>query len=303
MELAIETINLTKIYGNKIGCTDVCLRVPRGQIFGFLGPNGAGKSTLVKMLVGLLYPTSGQARLLGYPLNNIEIKGKIGFLPENFRYHDWLTLRELLEFHSKLYRLSSSKRSKQINAVIDTVGLTGKEHQKIRTFSKGMQQRAGLACALLSDPELIFLDEPTSALDPLGRMEVRRILLQLKDTGTTVFLNSHLLSEVEMVCDTVAFIKGGRILRQDSLEQLQSGEIAVELMLSGINDIVKLALSNIALSLTIDGDIVTAFVNNEDDIPRLAEAVIKSGAHLYEMTRKRSSLEETFIELTGGVDH
>ncbi|SFF98871.1 ABC-2 type transport system ATP-binding protein [Desulfotomaculum arcticum] len=303
MELAIETINLTKIYGNKIGCTDVCLRVPRGQIFGFLGPNGAGKSTLVKMLVGLLYPTSGQARLLGYPLNNIEIKGKIGFLPENFRYHDWLTLRELLEFHSKLYKLSSSKRSKQINAVIDTVGLTGKEHQKIRTFSKGMQQRAGLACALLSDPELIFLDEPTSALDPLGRMEVRRILLQLKDTGTTVFLNSHLLSEVEMVCDTVAFIKGGRILRQDSLEQLQSGEIAVELMLSGINDIVKLALSNIALSLTIDGDIVTAFVNNEDDIPRLAEAVIKSGAHLYEMTRKRSSLEETFIELTGGVDH
>ena len=303
MDLAIETINLTKKYGNKAGCTDVCLRVPRGQIFGFLGPNGAGKSTLVKMLVGLLYPTSGQAKMLGYPLSNLQLKRKIGFLPENFRYHDWLTCRQLLEFHAKLYGLNPSARSKQINTVLDTVGLAGKEQQKIRTFSKGMQQRAGLACALLPEPELIFLDEPTSALDPLGRMEVRRILLQLKAKGATVFLNSHLLSEVEMVCDTVAFIKGGRIIRQDSLEKVQSGEIAVKLMITSINDTVKQALSNIALSLNVDGNDVTAFVNNEDDIPRLAEAVIKSGAQLYEMTRKSSSLEETFIELTGGVDH
>ncbi|WP_027365384.1 ABC transporter ATP-binding protein [Desulfotruncus alcoholivorax] len=303
MDFAIETINLTKKYGSKAGCTDVCLRVPRGQIFGFLGPNGAGKSTLVKMLVGLLYPTSGQAKLLGYPLNNIKIKKKLGFLPENFRYHDWLTCHQLLEFHSKLYGINGPERNKRISAVLETVGLAGKEHQKIRTFSKGMQQRAGLACALLPDPELIFLDEPTSALDPLGRLEVRRILLQLKARGTTVFLNSHLLSEVEMVCDTVAFIKDGRIIRQDSLEHIQSSEIKMELTIGKINDTVKQALSNIALSSYIEGDIVTAFVNSEDDIPRLAEAVINNGAQLYEMTRKRSSLEETFIELTGGVDN
>ncbi len=297
MDLAIETLNLTKHYGHKVGCTDICLRVPRGQIFGFLGPNGAGKSTLVKTLMGLLFPTSGEARLLGKPLGDIGVRTKIGFLPENFRYHDWLTFRQLLDFHASLYGMSNADKKHRIPQVIDKVGLSGREGQKIRTYSKGMQQRVGLACALLPDPDLLFLDEPTSALDPLGRRDVREILVELRASGKTIFLNSHLLSEVEMICDTVAFIKQGTIIRQGTLDELRSAEINVEIRLERITDQIRNVLAGITLSLTIKGDNVLASVSREEDIPLLAEAVIQGGGRLYELNRKRSSLEEMFISM------
>jgi len=297
LDLAIETLYLTKHYGHKVGCTDICLRVPRGQIFGFLGSNGAGKSTLVKTLMGLLYPTSGEARLLGKPLGDIAARRKIGFLPENFRYHEWLTFRQLLDFHASLYGMSKTDKKQRIPWVIDKVGLSGRESQKIRTYSKGMQQRAGLACALLPDPELMFLDEPTSALDPLGRRDVREILVELRAGGKTIFLNSHLLSEVEMICDTVAFIKHGTIIRQGTLDELRSAEINVEMRLEGITDQIRSVLAGIALSLTIKGNTVLASVSREEDIPLLAEAVIRGGGRLYELNLKRSSLEEMFISM------
>lgn len=300
VNLAIETINLTKKYGSKIGCTDICLRVTRGQIFGFLGPNGAGKSTLIKMLVGLLYPSCGKAFLLGQPLGNLSVKRKIGFLPENFRYHDWLTCSQLLDFHASLYGMSSMDKKRRIPAVLDLVGLAGREHHKIRTYSKGMQQRAGLACALVADPELLFLDEPTSALDPLGRLEVREILINLKALGKTIFLNSHLLSEVEMICDTVAFIKNGRIIHQDSMDNIRYHDTNIQMRISGLSGKILKALQEIALNLTVEGDIIQATVQKEEDIPALAEAVIKNGAKLYELKRRQYSLEETFIHLTGG---
>ncbi|WP_041285403.1 ABC transporter ATP-binding protein [Desulfoscipio gibsoniae] len=296
--MAIETINLTKRYGKKVGCVDICLRVPRGQIFGFLGPNGAGKSTLVKTLMGLLFPTSGEARLLGKPLGDIGMRKKIGFLPENFRYHDWLTCKQLLDFHASLYGMSNADKGRRIPQVIEKVGLTGRENQKIRTYSKGMQQRAGLACALLPDPDLLFLDEPTSALDPLGRRDVREILLELRASGKTIFLNSHLLSEVEMICDMVAFIRQGKVIRQGSLDELRSAEINVEMKIDGITEHIKAALGGIARSLTVKGDTVLAAVGQEEDVPLLAEAVIQGGGKLYELNRKRSSLEEMFISMT-----
>ena len=209
--MILQTEHLTKIYQQKVGCQDICLSVPEGQIFGFLGPNGAGKSTLVKTLVGLLFPTSGTAHLLGQPLGNLEARKRIGFLPENFRYHDWLTGYELLSFHATLHQMSVVLKKQRIPEILTLVGLAGKERQKVHTYSKGMQQRLGIACALVADPDLIFLDEPTSALDPLGRREVRTIILKLKQAGKTIFLNSHLLSEVAMICDRVAIIKQGQL--------------------------------------------------------------------------------------------
>jgi len=297
LDLAIETFNLTKHYGNKIGCTDICLRVPRGQIFGFLGPNGAGKSTLVKTLIGLLFPTSGEARLLGKPLGDMDARRKIGFLPENFRYHDWLTCWQLLDFHASLYGMSNAEKKRRIPQVIHKVGLSGREGQKIRTYSKGMQQRTGLACALLQNPDLLFLDEPTSALDPLGRRDVRELLVELRANGKTIFLNSHLLSEVEMICDTVAFIRHGTIIRQGRLDEMRSGEINVEIRLEGFNEQIRVALACLTSSLTIKGNTVLASLDREEDVPLLAEAVINGGGKLYELNRHRSSLEEMFIKM------
>lgn len=300
MDMAIETFNLTKKYGAKVGCAEICLRVPRGQIFGFLGPNGAGKSTLVKMLVGLLFPTSGRAQLLGKPLGDHGVRRKIGFLPENFRYHDWLTGQQLLEFHASLYGLGGTERKRRVGEVLELVGLAGKERQKIHTYSKGMRQRAGLACAMLSDPDLLFLDEPTSALDPIGRRDVREILVGLREAGKTIFLNSHLLSEVEMICDAVAFIRQGKIIRQGTLEELRAGDIEVEMKVGGLNRELVSALAALARSLEVVDDLVRARVKREEDLPRLAAIVVNNGGRLYELTKKRFSLEEMFIRTTGG---
>ena len=300
MDMAIETFNLTKKYGAKVGCAEICLRVPRGQIFGFLGPNGAGKSTLVKMLVGLLFPTSGKAILLDRALGDIGVRKKIGFLPENFRYHDWLTGQQLLEFHASLYGLGGTAKKRRVGEVLDLVGLAGKEKQKVQTYSKGMRQRAGLACALLPDPDLLFLDEPTSALDPIGRKDVREILVTLKALGKTIFLNSHLLSEVEMICDAVAFIRQGKIIRQGLLEDLRTGDIEVEMKVGGLTPALTAALSSLARSIEVKADQVRIRVQQEDDIPRLAALVVTGGGYLFEMNRKKSTLEEMFIRTTGG---
>jgi len=182
----IEVTHLTKVYGRQIACRDICLSVEEGQIFGFLGPNGAGKSTLVKMLVGLVYPTAGAAVVAGYAPTDTRSRRQIGFLPENFRLHGWLKGRELVHFHARLAGLDYRAARSSGQAVLEMVGLAKESEKLVANYSKGMQQRLGLATALLGDPRVVFLDEPTSALDPLGRREVREILLALKSTGKTV---------------------------------------------------------------------------------------------------------------------
>src|SRR6058998_186557 len=185
------------------------MTVPRGEVFGFLGPNSAGKTTAVKLLLGLLKPTSGQGWLLGRPLGDLGARRRIGYLPELFRYQSWLTATEVLALHCELAPLPRSSWKDEIRNVLDTVGLTERAHDRVNTFSKGMQQRLGLGAALLGEPELVFLDEPTSALDPVGRHDVREIIRGLAARGSAVFLNSHLLSEVEQVCDRVAVVASG----------------------------------------------------------------------------------------------
>ncbi|MFZ5595470.1 MAG: ATP-binding cassette domain-containing protein [Bacillota bacterium] len=302
MKSAITTNGLTKIYGNKVGCEGICLSVEEGQIFGFLGPNGAGKSTLVKMLVGLIRPTSGSARLLGRPLGNIEVRKRIGYLPENFNYHGWLTGRQLLEFHGSLYKMDRQSKKQRITLLLDMLGITGAEGQRVKNYSKGMRQRIGIACALLPDPDLVFLDEPTSALDPIGRREIREILLGLRERGKTVFLNSHLLSEVEMICDQVAFIKGGKIIAQGDPAVMGTDRLVVELTVDSVGGALLDRLEGIAEIVGSGKNTVRAAVREKEDIPRLVEAVVSEGGRLYRLEHEKVSLEDVFINLLGEGD-
>ena len=291
----IETKDLTKLYGEKVGCEKICLTVDEGQIFGFLGPNGAGKSTFVKMLIGLIKPTSGSARLLGSPLGDVFIRRRIGFLPENFRYQDWLTGRELLRYHAALALVPRDRHKARIDEMLRLVKIKGAADSKIRTYSKGMQQRIGIAAALVSDPDLLFLDEPTSALDPIGRMEVREIISSLKEWGKAVFLNSHLLSEIEMVCDKVAIIKNGRIVESGTLDNLLKGKVEVEITAGNINGFFGSDFVRFGRVLMSKGDTVLVELKNEEMIPELASQIVAGGGKLYNLSRKKRTLEELFM--------
>src|SRR3989304_2296022 len=232
--LAVETHNLRKEFGDNVAVRGLTLEVQQGEVFGFLGPHGAGKATSLKMLLALVAPTSGNAKLLGTPIGDRAARARVGFLPEHFRFHDWLTAAEFLRLHGQLYGMTADRLMQRIPELLELVGLTQFRDKQLRTFSKGMLQRIGLAQALLNDPALVFLDEPTSGLDPVGRRLVRDIIRDLRARGTTVFLNSHLLSEVEITCDRVAFIKHGEVIRASELQTLVDGETSVVIRASGL---------------------------------------------------------------------
>lgn len=297
---AVVTRGLTKLYGNRVGCRDIDLEVPARCVFGFLGPNGAGKSTLVKVLVGLLHPTAGEARLLGRPLGDIPVRRRIGYLPENFRYQDWLTGAELLDIHAALCGLPAGERRRRIGETLELVGLTGREHHRVRTYSKGMQQRLGVACALIGDPDLVFLDEPTSGLDPLGRREVRELIVRLRERGKTVFLNSHLLGEVEAVCDTVAIINKGQIVARGRLDDLLAPTVEVEMDIEGLTSGLEEALAAQATGCHRNGSRLTLTLARREDIPRLAETVVAAGGRLHSLIPRQHSLEDLFVQVIRG---
>jgi ABC-2 type transport system ATP-binding protein len=297
---AIRTDDLTKHYGSKVGCEKICLRVRRGHIFGFLGPNGAGKSTFIKMMVGLHRPTSGSGELLGRPLGDVATRARLGFLPENFKYQEWLTPMELLGYHVRLLGMERAAVAEASARVLAEVGLADDTARKLRDFSKGMQQRFGLACALLSSPDLLFLDEPTSALDPGGRADVRRLLLAVRDRGTTVFLNSHLLGEVEQVCDEVAVIDHGRMVESGTLSELLAGPCEVDVVLA------EPLLSVRAVVADVGGRVLSSEpghlligLTDEERIPALVERLVAEGARIRSVSRRRRTLESLFLEVTG----
>lgn len=304
--LAVETTRLRKAYGRFIAVSDLTLAVRQGEVFGFLGPNGAGKTTSIKMLMGLVRPTSGQARLLDRPLGDREAKRKVGFLPELFRFHDWLTGEELLDFHGKLYGMSVAERRRRIPEVLELVGLTHRAKQPVRSYSKGMQQRAGLAQALLNDPKIVFLDEPTSALDPLGRLDVRTIIGGLRDEGKTVFLNSHLLSEVESVCDRVAIINRGTVAAVGPMEELLRRELLIELRLGRWGEDIEAIVLRFGTIRDVRlGDsfpVVSVELDDEERVARLIDALVGRGVPIYGATPHRLSLEELFFEVVE-ADH
>ena len=224
-DAAIRTLELTKRYGTSTALSSLTMTVPPGQVFGFLGPNGSGKTTTVKLLLGLAAPTGGEAWLLGMPAGHRATRRRVGYLPELFRYQAWLAAREVLALHCRLARIPRHAWSVEIDSALATVGLADHAAARVGTFSKGMQQRLGLAVALLGDPALVILDEPTSALDPVGRHDTRTIIRELRDRGCAVFLNSHLLTEVEQVCDRVAVVSRGRMIASGTIEELVGGEL------------------------------------------------------------------------------
>ena len=295
----IETRSLRKQFGATLAVADLSLTVGAGEIFGFLGPNGAGKTTSVKMLLALISPSGGDARVLGAPLGDRPARARIGFLPEHFRFHDCLSARELLRFHGRLYGRRGADLESRIDALLARVDLLDAADRPLRGYSKGMLQRAGLAQALLNDPELVFLDEPTSGLDPLGRLLVRDIIGELREKGTAVFLNSHLLGEVEATCDRVAFVKRGRIVHELTLASVTSA-LEVELRLAPIDACVIEGLGRFGRDVLRAGeDRLCMRVAGEDLIPDLVRWLVAQGTAVYGVQARHKSLEEWFVEVMG----
>ena len=296
---AIETNNLRKTFDENVAVRGLTLQVEQGEVFGFLGPNGAGKSTTIKMLLGVVAPTAGKAMLLGAPLGDRATRALIGFLPEHFRFHDWLTAREFLQLHGELYGMTGTLLKEKIGELLELVGLTPFRDKHLRTFSKGMLQRIGLAQALLNDPALVFLDEPTSGLDPVGRRLVRDIIHDLRERGTTIFLNSHLLSEVEITCDRVAFIKHGEVIRVSELKSLVNGATRVTVRASGLTPDIIAGLNQWGKDLRADGNQVMLTVSDEAALPAINRYLVASDAQVYALTPEHVSLEDLFIQIVG----
>ena len=298
-ELAISTRRLRKLFGETVAVRGLTLNVRRGEVFGFLGPNGAGKSTSVKMLLGLVKPTSGQGQLLGQPIGHRETRARIGFLPEHFRFYDWLTSTELLRLHGRLYDISAGTLRQRIPLLLDTVGLSPHRDKQLRHFSKGMLQRIGLAQALLNEPDLLFLDEPTSGLDPVGRRLVRDIIKAQRDRGATIFLNSHLLSEVEITCDRVAFIKAGEVLEVREVSTFTESHNQVLVRVRNLPDDTLNGLHTWASRIARDGEQLTLNLHSPDLAPRVLRYLVEHGTEIFEFTPRRLSLEDRFLEILG----
>ncbi|MEZ4589533.1 MAG: ABC transporter ATP-binding protein [Chloroflexota bacterium] len=297
-ELAINATGLRKQFGEKTAVANLTLQVKRGEIFGFLGPNGAGKTTSVKMLLGLTAPTAGSATLLGQPLGHRATRAKIGFLPEHFRFHEWLKAAEFLDLHGRLHQMPKQTRQQTIPELLALVGLQDRAQTPLRAFSKGMLQRIGLAQALLNDPALVFLDEPTSGLDPLGRRLVRDVINQLRQRGTAVFLNSHLLSEVEQTCDRVTFIRQGEVLETISLHEISTA-VPVTIRVGQPNEQLLADLAQFGQEVALVDGRIHLTLPSEETLPQLAHWLTSQGHTLYELTPKPVTLEERFLQIVG----
>ena len=300
-DLVIDTRGLRKEFGPKVAVADLTLDVRAGEVFGFLGPNGAGKTTSIKMLLGLTTPTAGTATLLGRPLGDRPARAKIGYLPEHFRFHDWLRADEFLNLHGELYGMDRAARGAAVPRLLKLVGLEERAATKLGAFSKGMLQRIGLAQALLNDPALVFLDEPTSGLDPIGRRVVRDIITDLRQRGMAVFLNSHFLSEVEKTCDRVAFIRGGRILKTSSLTEFEEEAMQVVVRVGQPTPELLTGLAQFGRNVALEpGDgRVRLTMSDEAQLPALAHWVVQNGHNLYELTPTHLSLEDRFLQVVG----
>ncbi|HUG55829.1 MAG TPA: ABC transporter ATP-binding protein [Candidatus Limnocylindrales bacterium] len=295
-DAAIETHELSKRYGALTALAGLSMSIPRGSVFGFLGPNGAGKTTAVKLLLGLARPTGGDARVLGVPLSDREAhrraRARIGYLPELFRYQGWLSAREVLAVHAELIGLPRTGWDAEISRVLGLAGLAQRAGDRVATFSKGMQQRLGLATALLGRPELVVLDEPTSALDPVGRHDVRELIRGLRAEGMTVFLNSHMLSEVEQTCDRIAIVDRGRLVAAGTFAELLAGDtVRIKVAGGAPGDLSAFGTAD------IEGDWLTVRGIAAERIPDLVAQLVASGGRVHAVQPMSESLEDRFLSL------
>ena len=251
------------------------------------------------MLVGLVKPSGGEAFVLGAPAGGVEVRRKIGFLPEDFRFYQWLTAAELLDLHGRLSGVAPDILRNRVPALVDMVGLTPHRDKRLQEFSKGMLQRIGLAQALIHEPELIFLDEPTSGLDPMGRRLVRDIIRAQRDRGATVFLNSHILSEIEITCDEVVFIRDGEVVTSRDLRAQNSEEVRVMVRVRRLTKEAIDGLSRWSTSTEVDGEELTMTTPSQDALPEILRHLVASGADVYQFTPQRLSLEDLFMKIMG----
>ncbi|HEU5450662.1 MAG TPA: ABC transporter ATP-binding protein [Terriglobales bacterium] len=298
---AIETVALEKTYGvgfwrkkSRCALRPLTLSVPEGEVFGYLGPNGAGKTTTLKLLMGLVFPTGGTARILGLDVQDPRLKAQIGFLPEQPYFYDYLTASELLNYYAALSAVPARERSRRVAAVLDRVGLTGAGGVQLRKYSKGMLQRAGIAQAIIHDPKLVFLDEPMSGLDPVGRREVRDLIESLKHEGKTVFFSTHILSDAEALCDRVAVLNHGELRGVGVVADLTSHiKGQVEVIWQGAAALGAMAALGCECHAT--GDTVRAVIS-EHQLDAAIDAIRRARVRLVSVTPVRASLEEYFIE-------
>jgi ABC-2 type transport system ATP-binding protein len=279
------------------------LSVDEGEVFGFLGPNGAGKSTTLKLLMQLLYPTSGTARILGRPVGDLSVKQRIGFLPENPYFYDHLTAEELLSYFARLFGMRGPDVARRVSAVLDDVGLGAERRLRLRQYSKGMIQRVGLAQALLNEPEVVFLDEPMSGLDPLGRRQVRQIMLRLRDRGCTVFFSSHILSDAEALCSRVAILAQGRMVASGRMSDILAFELrGWELVVANLSDELRAAIAP-----RVRGIIALAHGRFTIDLPaeespdRFIHELGNQGAQVISLNPLRETLEDYFVQSVGAA--
>ena len=292
----IELREITKRYGRTVALDGLDLEVGRGELVGLLGPNGAGKTTAVKLLLGLARPTTGSGRVLGAPLGDLGVRRHIGYLPELFRYQPWLSAREVLLLHARLAGMAADTRASAATDALQRVDLDGRADDAVGGFSKGMQQRLGLGVALLGNPDLVLLDEPTSALDPIGRIEVREIVQAARDRGATVILNSHLLTEVERVCDRVVIVHRGRVVAAGSLDEVVAAD-GVRIRVTGLDPAARAAAVAGVVPADDDGEWLTYRPVAADRVPDLVAAMVAAGGRVHAVEPGRGSLEARFLEL------
>jgi ABC-2 type transport system ATP-binding protein len=305
--LAIRTDNLRRAYGKDaegrdVGLLDLSLEVEEGQIFGLVGPNGSGKTTTLKLLLGLLYPDSGSGEILGFKVGDPAYRERIGFLPEEPYYYDHLNALELLQFYGGLFGMGGSVLEARIKELLDLVGMWDRRYIRVRNYSRGMRQRIGVAQALINDPDLVFMDEPTSGLDPIGAMQIREVITKIRDRGKTVFLCSHLLKEMEPLCDNVAILARGQLKASGSVTSLLSGGSQFMLTAENVSPEGAAKVTALTERTRMEGQALTAYFADQAGALKGAEAVGEVGGLVTFLGPQRRTLEEVFIEKVMGEE-
>ena len=311
-DLAIDVQGVTKLYRGRVAALQgVSLQVRRGEVFGLLGPNGAGKSTLIKILMTVVRASSVQGTLLGQRVGHKPTLARVGYLPEHHRFPRYLTGRQTLEFFGALSGVGRAARKRRAGELIDTVGMTAWADHRVGAYSKGMMQRIGLAQALVNDPDLVLLDEPTDGVDPVGRRDIRDVLVRLRASGKTVFINSHLLSELEMVCERVAIMVGGRIAEQGTMAELTADRGRYEIEVDAPVDAVRSAISGLldgngslstGVVVRVEGGVMRVDTTDAATVQPLLDGVRQAGLTVRRVQPVRPSLEDLFMEAVTDAD-
>jgi len=300
----IKAENISKIYGRGLfqkgikALDDLSLSIEESEVFGFLGPNGAGKTTLLKVLLNIIYPTTGRAEIMGIDVRNPRARREVGYLPENPYFYDRMNAIQLLGYYGRIYGMGTAHLKKRRDEVLEIVGLEKAAKRPLRGYSKGMLQRIGLAQAIISEPKVVFLDEPSTGLDPMGRRKIKDVIRNMKSKGTTIFLNSHILSDVEDTCDRVGIVKDGRLIRVAKVDELTTDlhRVLVQIEAPDENTLAMLKDLVTWAKIVEDGQIEMA-IDSPNRTPDIVKKLVESGARVHEVRYYKTSLEDIFVKI------